>query len=160
MMEHSHELREMVVRAERAIGRTGPGVVYTIDASQIKAFAAAIGDDSRLYSDQDFARRTRWAGIIAPPTFLTTLRAPLDLDDLSFGGIVLNGGTNYEWFRPIRAGMVVRATTSLRAVSGRSGRSGEMLILTSRTAIVDERNREPIAFADKIAIRKSSSTTQ
>jgi acyl dehydratase len=35
-------------------------------------FAQGVGDDNPLWSDEEYARTTRWRGIIAPPTFLYT----------------------------------------------------------------------------------------
>ncbi len=44
-----------------------------IDKSLIRKFAIAIGDDNPLYRDEDYARASRFGGIVAPPTFISAL---------------------------------------------------------------------------------------
>ena len=39
----------------------------------IRHFANCYGDDNPLFCDEDYAKDTRWGGIIAPPQYIITL---------------------------------------------------------------------------------------
>jgi acyl dehydratase len=43
---------------------------FPIEASHIMMFARAIGDDNKIYYDDDYAKRTEPGSVIAPPTFV------------------------------------------------------------------------------------------
>jgi acyl dehydratase len=36
----------------------------------IRHFADGLGDTNPLWTDEEYAKRTKWGGIIAPPCFL------------------------------------------------------------------------------------------
>jgi acyl dehydratase len=121
-------LDEALAAGRPYIGQLGKAVTMTVEASQIRLFADAIGDPDPLYRDQEYARRTRWGGIIAPPTFLCILFPPVPMPRIDYG-VVLNGGTTFELARPVRVGDVVCGQASVRDVRAVDGRSGSMLIV-------------------------------
>ncbi|MES1248173.1 MAG: MaoC family dehydratase N-terminal domain-containing protein [Actinomycetota bacterium] len=53
--------------------RTAP---FSVDRSAIANWCAALGDALPVYTDEAFAARSRWGGIIAPPTMLQTWTFP------------------------------------------------------------------------------------
>lgn len=110
------------------IGMTGPVVTMTVEAGSIRRFAEAIGDPNPLYVDEEYARLTRWGGVIASPTFLCTLLPPLPVPPVEFGTMGLNGGNKFECLRPVRPGDVIAAQSRLAEVRAVEGRSGGMLI--------------------------------
>lgn len=74
--------------------------VATKDA--IRHFVDGYADPSPLYRDEEYARRTRWGRIVAPPTFLYS--CAVGTPDL-MGGIpgahALWVGDEWEWFKPV-----------------------------------------------------------
>ena len=42
---------------------------FTVEASHIMMFARSVGDDNKVYYDEDYAKGTEPGSIIAPPTF-------------------------------------------------------------------------------------------
>ena len=60
----------------------GRKVSYTapeeLGRASIRYFALALGDDNPLYRDEEFARKTRHGGIIAPPTFICETNQYMD----------------------------------------------------------------------------------
>jgi 3-hydroxybutyryl-CoA dehydratase len=74
----------------------------------IQGYARAIGDLNPLYFDEDYARRSRFGGLIAPPTihvpllFLATERT----DWMRTPGTI-NAGQSWYYRRPVRPGDVV-----------------------------------------------------
>jgi len=71
----------------------------------IRHFCNAYGETNPLYRSVDYARKTRYGGIIAPPNFITCI-APSAIgqepDELPCVGF--NGGSTYEWFKLVRPG--------------------------------------------------------
>lgn len=63
---------DALTEARAMIGETFRIEQWNHEASRdvIRHYAWGIGDDNPLYCDPDYASRTRWGGIIAPPTFL------------------------------------------------------------------------------------------
>ena len=57
-----------------AIGVESDPVVNEVERGAIIKFAQEIGDDSPIYNDEQVARETRYGGIVAPPTFLRSMR--------------------------------------------------------------------------------------
>lgn len=131
------------------VGRLHNVTVRQIDAGMVTAFAEATGDASPLYRDPEIARRGPWGGIIAPPTFVGTIRGDTELADVEFGSATLNGGESYELFLPVRVGDVITAVETVEAVRAARGRSGQMLIITMLT---EYRN----ASNDIVARRRST----
>jgi acyl dehydratase len=134
-------LDEAVAEGQRYVGMAGPANSRVIEAGAIRRFVEALGDTNPLYVDPEYARQTRWGGVIAPPTFLCTISAPLDMPDLGYGRINLNGGTSYEWYRPVRPGDVITAQASLVEVRGVQGGSGSMLIMVRSIRYTDQDGR-------------------
>lgn len=88
----------------------------TTDA--IRHFAASLGDRNPLYWSEDYARTTRWGGIIAPPTFTDYIGIPWTY--LVAGGSEntpkgakyrtrsIPGGARRKWFQVMRPGDKIR----------------------------------------------------
>jgi acyl dehydratase len=144
---------EVVAEARRFIGVRGPAVSHRIELGAIRRFVEAVGDDNPLYTDAEYARRTRFGGIIAPPTFLCTLRTGGVMPQLAFGRLTLNGGNEYEWYRPVRPGDVITAQATLVDVRAVDGRGGAMLILTSEIRYTNQDN-ELVAVGRATGIRR------
>src|SRR5689334_22289720 len=63
--------------ARRQIRTAGVARTYEVERGAIRRFAEAIGDSSPLFNDEAAARRTRFGGMIAPPTFCRSLGSPI-----------------------------------------------------------------------------------
>jgi hypothetical protein len=71
----------------------------------ISGYAPMTGDPNPLWSDQDYARDTRWGGIIAPPTFENAIGAPYDYGEIyKLPGFytILDSGCLREYFTVTR----------------------------------------------------------
>jgi acyl dehydratase len=134
-------LEEAVAEGLRYVGMAGPANSRVIEAGAIRRFVEALGDTNPLYVDPEYARQTRWGGVIAPPTFLCTIPAPLTLPDLGYGRVNLNGGSSYDWYRPVRPGDVITAQASLLEVRGVQGGSGSMLMMVRSIRYTDQDGR-------------------
>lgn len=71
----------------------------------IRHYCDAYGDTNPLFRHLDYARKSRYGGIIAPPTFLTCITPSavgMEPDELPCVGF--NAGAEWEWFQLVRAG--------------------------------------------------------
>ncbi len=115
---------EGLAKIRARIGQGFPGrrpwrTEITRDA--IYHLALAIGDLSPLYLDEDYAKKTRWGTLIAPPIIvqtMDTLRAVghSGLPEGLPGVHSIWTGSLYEWERPPQLGDRIRADCYLKSV--------------------------------------------
>ena len=58
----------------KAIGIEGKPATLEVEKGAIRQFAEAVGDPNPLWNDDVTARKSRYGGLIAPPTFLRCVR--------------------------------------------------------------------------------------
>jgi acyl dehydratase len=109
-----------------------------VEKGAIRHFAEAIGDANRLWSDETAARRSRYGGITAPPTFLRSATPGLDFPFPTKPQRLLDGSSDWEYFEPIRAGDVITCVTLLADIRERTGRLGPMLFLVRETTYTNQ----------------------
>ncbi|MDA1218716.1 MAG: MaoC family dehydratase N-terminal domain-containing protein [Chloroflexi bacterium] len=115
---------------EQAIGTESKSVTMEVEKGAIVNFAQAIGDGNPLYNDEVAAGQTEYGTLIAPPTFLRCMRAvqPNIPFDLPFERL-LDGGSDWEYFQPVRAGDQITAVAEVADISERAGRIGLMIFI-------------------------------
>ena len=119
----------------QAIGLEGAPVTIEVEKGAIIKFAQAIGDDNPHYNDEVAARQSRYGGLIAPPTFLRTVvsvRPPLPFT-LPFERF-LDGGSEWEYFEPIRVGDRITAIAKITDIRERTGGRGVMVLVSATTS--------------------------
>lgn len=124
---------------QQAIGLEGPPVTTEIEKGAIIKFAQAIEDDNPLFNDEEAARKSQYGGLIAPPTFLRSVRSsrrevPFDIP---FNN-ALDGGSDWEYFEPVRPGDLITAVSRITDMQERSGRMGVMIITTTVTTYTNQ----------------------
>lgn len=121
------------------IGLESAPVTYEISRWDIARFACAIGDDNPLYTDEVAARRSGFGTPIAPPTFLRSLLpGPSPKEFPEPFAHILDGGSRYKFFEPVRVGDRITVTRSLKDLFVKSGRLGEMLFKVRETRYVNQ----------------------
>ncbi len=58
---------------KKFIGQTIDSSIFEIEKEPVRRFADAVGDLNPLYWDEDYARKSKYGAIIAPPGFLSSL---------------------------------------------------------------------------------------
>ena len=110
-----------------------------VETGAIIKFAEAIGDTNPIYNEEAAARQSRYGGMIAPPTFLRSMSAgPLKVDVRSSYSANLDGGSEWEYFEPIRPGDRITVTTKVADIYERAGRLGNMLFMVRETNYVNQ----------------------
>lgn len=86
-----------------------PFVFFNEEASSdtIRHFVDGIGDFNPLYRDPNYARRTKYRKVLAPPAFLLSVAYGLPIPSPKPDIIGWNAGFEVEWFRPIYEGDTV-----------------------------------------------------
>lgn len=114
------------------VGAVWQSRVYEIEKGMLQRFAQAIEDPNPLWQDEEHARKTRYGGIIAPPTFLAMLGLEQIQQLLASAPneTSLHGSTELECYQPVRAGDVVTATTKIAGFRQRQGKMGTMTFVT------------------------------
>ena len=150
---------------KRCIGRE---VSYTapeeVGRAAIRCFALALNDQNPLYRDEDFAQRTRFGGIIAPPTLVCETNQYMTgtPDSEGYAGHawrlpipasrMMRVGNDYEFFAPLRPVDRITATWRLVDITERSTRLGSMLFVESEVRYTNQHgqmlalNHETVAF--------------
>jgi acyl dehydratase len=105
------------------VGRVyGPGEPYEVSRVKIADFADAIGEPSELCRDAEAARRAGYPDVIAPPTFAVVLSmasAGQANADPGLGldySMVVHGEQSFAHSRPLHAGDLVVATTTIESI--------------------------------------------
>jgi acyl dehydratase len=128
----------MALNAE-FVGRVyGPGAPYEVSRVKIADFADAIGETSELCRDRDAAVKAGYPDVIAPPTFAVVISmhaADEANNDPGLGldfSMVVHGQQSFSHSRPLHAGDVVVATTTIESIKA----VGAMSMLVTSTDIV------------------------
>ena len=114
-----------------------PSEPYEVSRVKIAEFAQAIGDLSPLCRDQAAAQAAGYPDVIAPPTFaivITMASSGHAMADEQLGldySMVVHGEQRFEHTRPLHAGDVVVAQTTITDITPRRS----MTMLTTRTDI-------------------------
>ena len=124
------------------VGRVfGPGEPYEVSRVKIAEFANAIGEPSELCRDRAAAQRAGYPDVIAPPTFAIVISMASTASMHAEPGLgldysmVVHGEESFSHSRPLHAGDVVVATTtveSIRAVGAMS-----MLVTSTDISTID-----------------------
>lgn len=110
---------------------------YQVTERDITRFAQAIGDTNPLYNDAEFAQKSKYGSIIAPPLFCQMFAySDIPADELKQDGSpkeidvplpttkVLGGGSSFEIGEPIRAGDTIIIVKKIHDIYKKQGRSG------------------------------------
>jgi len=155
------------------IGKSIGVVACEVEKGSIKRFADAVEETNPLYWDEDYAAKSKFGSIIAPPGFFgwpvklppgATFQRPTDIADppettdamraaLAKAGYanVLDGGIEYEFFLPIRAGDALTAKSIIKEVREREGKTGKMAFVIIETSYTNKKN-ELVAVQRSTAI--------
>ncbi|PIU65693.1 MAG: hypothetical protein COS84_06575 [Armatimonadetes bacterium CG07_land_8_20_14_0_80_40_9] len=95
------------------VGKKAPLAKYEIGKEKIKEFALATGDKNPLYLDDDYAKDSKFGGIIAPPMFAVVYaKEPVGdmLLDPELGlnlMMLVHGEEEFEFLEIVRPGDVI-----------------------------------------------------
>jgi acyl dehydratase len=100
----------------------GPGEPYEVSRVKIAEFADAIGEPSELCRNRDAAVKAGYPDVIAPPTFAVVISMKAGSEATRDPGLgldysmVVHGEQSFSHARPLHAGDVVTATTTVESI--------------------------------------------
>jgi acyl dehydratase len=137
-------------------------VIFDVEKGAIARFAEAVGDPNPLYWNEEFAAKSPYGSIIAPPGFFgwpqkQEAELPNELASLvailadAGYGRILDGGIEWEFFKPVKAGDKLTVRTSIRNIMERSGKTGKAVFLFRDVTYIDQKG-EIVATARQTTI--------
>jgi acyl dehydratase len=127
---------------EEYVGRVaGPSEPYEVSRVKIADFADAIGEPSELCRSKEAAQKAGYPDVIAPPTFaiVISMRSAAVLQaDPGLGldySMVVHGEQSFAYSRPLHAGDVVVATSTVESIRAIGGMS--MMVTSTDISTVD-----------------------
>lgn len=151
---------------------------FPVEASHILMFARSVGDENRIYSDEDYARGTEPGTIIAPPTFA---QASAQFDPDYFlrpkvgkpwfgsgkeatgvqkkegsgggGGGGLHAEQHFEYHRHLRPGDMLTATEKPGKMWEKQGKRSGKLIFSETITEYRDQNGELVITARGVGVQ-------
>jgi len=136
------------------IGQAGSVKVFEVEKGAIKRFADAIDDPNLLYWDEEYARNSRYGSLIAPPGFFGwPAKLPRGAPLTSASELMVNlrpaitkagyprsldGGIDYEFFHPVRAGDTLAVSSMIKDIIGREGKTGKLVFVITETTYTNQ----------------------
>jgi len=121
-------------------------LVYEVTKKDIRRFAQAIGDKNPLYVDEEYAKKTKYKKIIAPPLFCHAFAfEDVPAEDLREDGLpievdvplpvkrAIGGASSFEVGEPISPGDTITATKKLVDIYKKTGKTGELYFIVIDT---------------------------
>ena len=127
---------------------------FQITAEMILAFASATGETHPVYSD--VAKASAYGGLRAPPTFCNNLIDGFKRPDikLRFGNLGLFASLAIEDLAPVRPGDTIEATTTLKDVYAKTGRSGTMVFAVWETRFTNQHGATAVVVRESFVQRQ------
>ena len=149
------------------IGQLESTSVFEVEREVIRRYADPIDDSNPLYWDEEYAKKSKYGSMIAPPGLISshwfanrptkwpkrgattatvradqTLASPA-LAEAGFGRIIA-GGTESEFFCPVRAGDTITASSIIKDIVERQGSTGNFALVIRETTSTNQ-NSELVA---------------
>ena len=131
---------------------------FRVTKEMIVRFAESTGETNPVYLDEEKAKETEDGGLIAPPTFCNVFVNGISRPDikLEFGELGLFAGQSIECLTPVRHDDTLEATTKLKEVYAKTGRSGKMVFAVWETSFTNQ-NDETVALVQESFVRRNRS---
>ncbi len=141
------------------------GVEHTIGTfhvtqDMIVDFATATGETSPWYTDEAKAQESAYHGLIAPPTLCNIFINGISRPDikLEYGDLGFFAGQAIESLAPIRPGDTLEASTKLKEVYAKTGRSGKMVFAVWESSFTNQHG-DTVALVRESFVRRNRSKT-
>ena len=132
-----------------------------VTRDSIRHFARGMGDPNPLWQDEEYARKTCWGGLIAPPTILYSVIYPTGMRVGGLPGVgSFHSGNHWEWHRPIRVGDVITGTYRCYDVVEKPSKFGGRHVNVYGETKYYNQHDEPVATAIGWSIRAERGTSQ
>ena len=134
------------------LGVEHPVGTFAVTREMMLAFSRATGETSLAYVGDCSGS----GEIVAPPTFCNIFASNATRPDikLEFGDIGLFAGQSIEPRAPVAPGDTLTATTKLKDVYAKTGRSGMMVFAVWQTSFANQKG-ETVALVEESYVRRN-----
>lgn len=117
--------------------RSGP---FEVTAEMILAVNASLGEKGAAFVSDEGARDRGFRKMIAPPTLCSIFVREVQLPDvgIDFGKTQMHAGQRVQPIAPIHAGDQLTASSHLKEVYAKTGRSGTMVFIVWETTFCNQ----------------------
>lgn len=126
-------------------GKAYPTVTYEVGREKIFEYARATLSDNPYCIDPDFASKSHYGAVVAPPTFAAVychdaMRAVFDDEELAMNvPRVVHGEQTFEFGEVVKSGDIITTTTTIRDILVKENRAGlENVLLLVRSESVNQ----------------------
>ena len=143
-------------------GKTYPTVTYEVGREKIFEYARATQSDNPYCTDPDFAAKSHYGVVVAPPTFAAVychnaMRMVFEDQELGMNiPRVVHGEQTFEFGEVVKSGDVITTTTTIRDILVKENREGiENVLLLVRTESVNQ-DGEVVCFGRWTIVERGS----
>jgi acyl dehydratase len=126
--------------------RTGNAWNTAASPDGVRHFCWGIGDENPLFCDPEYDRNSKWGSPLAPGCFLYTIDSTVVAPKLR-GIQWLYGGTDWEWYRPIRHNDSFTVTARLTDATEKQGGKAKKFIIQTGEVLYTNQNGELVCRA-------------
>jgi acyl dehydratase len=151
----------------KAKGKEYPPVKFKVEKAHIVAFAQAVDDPNKLYTDEKYASKTKYKGIIAPPTYPACFIGPLEIgkqpppllvkmsmDANMNPGLAVHGEQEFEYFAPVRPGDEITAVARIADIEVLPRKDGSKRGRVTMEATCKNQKGEKVVVSRIISIER------
>jgi acyl dehydratase len=109
------------------VGKEYPPHEYEVGREKIREYARAVGETNPVHVDPEAARAAGFSNVVAPPMFAVVYSAmamaPAILDpELGINlALMVHGGQEFEWSKPVVAGDVITTQARIKDIYDKGG---------------------------------------
>jgi acyl dehydratase len=129
---------------------------FEVTPHLIREFSCGIGDANPLFTDEAAARAAGFKGLVAPPTLCTIFVRGVELPDikLQFGRARFHAGQRVQPQATVVAGDRLTASSHLKEVYPKTGRSGTMVFIVWETTFRNQDGDVVANVQESYAVRE------
>ena len=133
--------------------KAGP---FEVTAELVSGLCATLGETGPLYTDEEAARNAGYETVLAPPIVCGLLIHQFQLPDieLKFGNTIYHAGQALEPLAAIQVGDQLTASSHLKEVYPKTGRTGTMVFIVWETVFSNQRGECVATVRNSTAARE------
>jgi acyl dehydratase len=132
-----------------------------ITKDAIRNWSRAIGDRDPLWVDEEYAKETRYGGLVAPPSIVYGLQGIAIGDRGGLPGVhSFFGGAEHHWYSPVRRNDTIKVRSVLKEVNERRSSFSRRMIEQISEVTFTNQDGEVVARSFPYGMRTERSTAK
>ena len=133
--------------------KAGP---FPVTLDVVRSFTQGIGETNPIFIDEAAAKAAGYSGLVAPPTLCTIFVRQVKLPsvNVNVGKSSMHAGQKVQSLAPIIVGDEISASSHLKDVYAKTGRSGTMVFIVWETTFSNQRGQVVAEVQESFARRE------